>query len=596
MLTTGLAIGIGRKHQPAKILLNMTHTVAQALAKALARHGVTTVFGQSLPSAFFLAAPDEGIRQVVYRTENAGGAMADGFARVTNTTTIVGAQNGPAATLLVPPFAEALKASIPIIGFVQDVPRASRDRNAFQDLDHFELFRGVTKWIRRLEDPARVDEYVDQAFVAANSGRPGPVVLLLPKDLLNEPAGESPSNRTAALRHFPLDPTRPAAEAVSQAAAALASAERPVIIAGGGVHLSGAYEGLAELRDALGAGVATTNMGKGAVDEGHPLSIGVVGNFMAPTSPAHHLRQLITEADVVLLVGSRTNENGTDAWTLLPRGATFIHLDVDPQEIGRNYESIRLVGDAELGLHDLAVSVQGLVDVDVVESRREAVSAAIAEGRAKRIEDCRELRASTQTPMRPERVMWELDQLLTDDAIVVADASYSTIWIAGFLTARRTGQRFVSPRGLAGLGWGLPMALGAKAAYPDKPVVCVVGDGGFGHVWAELETSVREGLPIVLLVLNNSILGFQKHAELSLFKNHTNAIDFVAVDHAAIARAVGANGVRVDTPDELPEVLSAALASGVTTLIELNIEPDAYPPLTLWQGKEDLLLSRPRGA
>lgn len=571
----------------------MTTTVAQALAQALQRHGVTTVFGQSLPSAFFLMAPRHGIRQVVYRTENAGGAMADGYARVTNTTTVVGAQNGPAATLLVPPFAEALKASIPVVGFVQDVPRGSRDRNGFQELDHFELFRGVTKWIRRLDDSARVDEYVDQAFVAANSGRPGPVVLLLPKDLLNEAAGATPSRRSASLRHFPLDPTRPSALAVAHAAEALATAERPVVIAGGGVHLSGAYEALADLRDSLGVGVATTNMGKGAVDETHPLSIGVVGNAMALTSPTYRLRHLITDADVVLLVGSRTNENGTDAWSLLPREATFIHLDVDPQEIGRNYESIRLVGDARLSLEDLAAGVRAIVDEGVAARRRESVEAAIADGRAQRLEDCAEMRASDATPMRPERVMWEVDKLLGDDAIVVSDASYSTIWITGFLTARRAGQRFLSPRGLAGLGWGLPMAIGAKAAHPGSAVVCVVGDGGFGHVWSELETSVRENLPIVLLVLNNSILGFQKHAELSLFQDHTNAIDFVDVDHAAIARAVGARGVRVDRPEQLPAVLSEALSAGVTTLIELTIEPDAYPPMTMWQGKDELLRSRP---
>ena len=158
--------------------------VGEALARALRRHGVTEAFGQSLPSAFFLAAAARGIRQISYRTENAGGAMADGYARVSNRVTVVGAQNGPAATLLVPPFAEALKASVPVVGLVQDVASSGRDRNAFQELDHFELFRGCVKWIRQLTDPARVDDYVDMAITAATTGRPGPAVLLLPKDIL----------------------------------------------------------------------------------------------------------------------------------------------------------------------------------------------------------------------------------------------------------------------------------------------------------------------------------------------------------------------------------------------------------------------------
>ena len=149
-------------------------TVADALAGALARHGVSSVFGQSLPSALFLATPKAGIRQIAYRTENAGGAMADGFARISGRIGVVAAQNGPAATLLVPPMAEALKASVPLLALVQDVPTGNRDRNAFQEFDHRTLFASCTKWVRSLDDPARVDEYVDAAMTAACSSRPGP--------------------------------------------------------------------------------------------------------------------------------------------------------------------------------------------------------------------------------------------------------------------------------------------------------------------------------------------------------------------------------------------------------------------------------------
>ena len=559
--------------------------VAEALARALRRHGITQVFGQSLPSAFFLAAPGEGIRQISYRTENAGGAMADGYARTSNRIGVVGAQNGPAATLLVPPLAEALKASVPVLALVQDVPSTGRDRNAYQELDHFELFRGVTKWVRQLSDPARVDDYADLAITAATTGRPGPAVLLLPKDVLIAPVPEAAVRppRHTELGRFPLDRTRPDGAAVARAADLLAAAQRPLVIAGGGIHLSGATAALAGLQEAAALPVATTTMGKGAVDERHPLSAGVIGSFMGPASPAHHLRDLVTSADVILLAGTRTNENGTDAWRLLPPRATYIAIDVDGTEVNRNYDALRLVGDARLALADLSAEL-GQRDLSSQAARRPGVAAAIAAGRAGFARDAAPMLTCDQSPVRPERVMAELDGLLGDDAIVVADASYATIWMASHLRARRAGQRFISPRGLAGLGWGLPLALGARAARPDAPVVCIAGDGGLAHVWAELETAVRERLAVTVIVLNNSILGFQKHAELFSFGAHTSAIDFAPVDHAAIARAVGATGLRVEAASDIRPALEKALASGGVTVLDVVTDPDARPPITAWAG------------
>jgi acetolactate synthase I/II/III large subunit len=564
--------------------------VAEALARALRRHGVTEVFGQSLPSAFFLAAPGQGIRQISYRTENAGGAMADGYARASNRVTVVGAQNGPAATLLVPPFAEAYKASVPVVGFVQDVATSGRDRNAFQELDHVELFRGCTKWVRQLTDPARVDDYVDMAITAATTGRPGPAVLLLPKDILVAPVPEAPAPlpRSAVLGSFPLDRTRPDGAAVRRAADLIASARRPLVIAGGGIHLSGAAAALAGLQEAASLPVATTTMGKGAVDEQHPLSVGVTGSFMARTSPAHHVRELVTSADVVLLAGTRTNENGTDGWRLLPPEAAYIAIDIDGSEANRNYDAVRLIGDARLAVEDLREELGGR-DLSLRSGQRACLAAAIADGRARYAADAAPLLTSAQSPLRPERVMAELDALLTSEAIVVADASYASIWVACHLRARTAGQRFISPRGLAGLGWGLPLALGAKAARPDAPVICVAGDGGFAHVWAELETAVRERLAVTVIVLNNSILGFQKHAELYNFGAHTSAIGFQPVDHAAIARAVGATGVRVETAAEIGPALEKALVSDSVTLLDVLTDPDAYPPITAWAGHEATL-------
>lgn len=559
--------------------LKTPNTVAHAVIRAMKRHGVDCTFGQSLPTMIQLSAEHGGIKQIAYRTENAGGYMADAYARVSGKPGIVTAQNGPAAALLVAPLGEALKASIPVIALVQDVSRLHQDKNAFQDLDHVAMFTPVAKWVRRVGDASRVDDYVDQAFAMACSGRPGPVVLLLPADLLLEPAVETA--RRACLGQFPLDPVVASPDSVQRAAELLAKAKRPVVIAGGGVHLSHAHLALTRLMDEAYLPVATTVMGKGSVDERHPLSVGVVGYFMGPNGATRYQRDVIAQADVVLLVGNRTNQNGTDSWQLYPKDATFIHLDIDGTEVGRNYEAVRLIGDARLTLDTLADAL-GRMDLSLRKSARTALESSILKAKEHYLKESESVRLSSQTPIRPERVMFELQKRLTPNSIVVADASYSSIWIANCLTSLSSGMRFITPRGLAGLGWGFPMALGAKVARPASEVFCLVGDGGFGHVWSELETARRMGIKVTLLLLNNGILGYQKHAENVKFGEHTSAVDFFPVDHAAIARSCGCHGVRLSDPAQLAQTLEDASRSEVTTLIEIMTDENAFPPITFY--------------
>jgi acetolactate synthase I/II/III large subunit len=557
--------------------LSVFNTVAHAIAAALQRHGIETLFGQSLPTMLCLACEQAGMRQVVYRTENAGGYMADGHARISGKPSIVTAQNGPAATLLVAPLAEALKVSVPIIALVQDVNRDHTDKNAFQDLDHIALFAPVAKWVRRVTEASRVEDYIDQAFAIACSGRPGPVVLMLPADLLLEQAPVQ--LRKANLGHYPLDRSLAAPDAVAKAAALLSRAKRPVVIAGGGVLLSRAASELCRLQDEAYLPIATTVMGKGSVDENHPLSIGVATYFMGPNGSTRYLRSLISDADVVLLVGTRTNQNGTDSWKLYPKHATFIHIDVDGIEVGRNYEAVRLVGDARLTLGLLADKLAES-NLSVRLNARAELEGKIAAGKKRYLEESRSVRESAARPIRPERVMEELQRQLTADDTVVADASYSSIWISNFLTAKRPGMRFITPRGLAGLGWGFPMAMGARLAQKEGEVFCVVGDGGFGHVWSELETASRMNIKVILLVLNNGILGFQKHAENVKFGAHTTAVDFAPVYHVSVAHACGCDGVRVENPADLALAFAAARKFPKTTLIEVMCDQDAYPPIT----------------
>ncbi|MFI6214962.1 acetolactate synthase catalytic subunit [Nocardia brasiliensis] len=565
----------------------MPTTVATAIAESLRARGIAEFFGQSLPSLLVLAAEDLGIRQIVYRTENAGGTMADGFARVSRHCSVVVAQNGPAATLLVPPLTEAAKVSIPVVAFIQDVPSPIRNKNAFQEIDHQSLFSGCAKWFDRLDDPDRVHEYLDAAFRAATSGRPGPAVLMLPKDILDQPAPPVPTSHYPGPPEFPLDRIRPPADAVRGAAELLARARRPLVVAGGGTIASDAGAALARLSELAALPVATTPMGKGALPDTAELSVGVIGNYMGPHGVSHGMRDWIAGVDVVLFAGSRTNENGTDGWTLFPDDATFIHLDIDPAEIGRNYPSLRLVGDVRAGLDDLTAALREL-DLSERSAGRAAVTAQIARSRAAFETTTAAVRTATSEPLRPERIADEISALLPDDAIVVADASYSSIWVANYIRATTHSQRFLLPRGMAGLGWGLPLALGAKAARPSAPVLCVVGDGGFAHCWSELETAVRENLDVVVVVLNNAILGFQKHAEIVQFGRPTSAVELGHVDHAQIATACGARGQTIHNDVELREALSKAIVDPTTTVLDVYTDPDAYPPITGWDTAQAL--------
>ncbi len=298
------------------------------------------------------------------------------------------------------------------------------------------------------------------------------------------------------------------------------------------------------------------------------------------------MRGIIEGADVVLLVGTRTNQNGTDSWTLYPDGARYIHLDIDGAEIGRNYEAFRLAGDARLTLAALT---------DRLEGRRSAlpdIERRIAEARERHAGDIAPVLHSNASPIRPERLMADMQTVLTPETIVVTDASYSTLWVACYLRALAPGMRFVTPRGLAGIGWGLPLAIGAKVARPESPVLCVVGDGGFAHVWAELETLARTRTPIVLTVLNNGVLAYQRDAEDVKFADHTSAVYFAPVDHAEIARACGCRGVRVETASDYLPALTEALSFDGATVIDVIVDAEAYPPITMFDGLDDIRRAR----
>jgi acetolactate synthase-1/2/3 large subunit len=368
---------------------------------------------------------------------------------------------------------------------------------------------------------------------------------------------------------------------LAQACRTLLSAKRPLVVAGGGIHLSGAADALARLQQEWQIPVATTNMGKGAVDESHPLSMGVIGYAMGSRSPSRFLRDYVESADCVLFIGNRTNENGTASWTLFDKDAAFIHIDVDPDELGRNYPCLRLLGDARDTLTALLEEGPAL-GFNNAHPEAGKIRETIAAARAAHARELAPFLVRDRVPMRPECLLKELDACV-GDVTWVADASYSSLWLAQFVGVRRAGQRFVTPRGIGGLGWGLPLAIGAKLAEPGRTVIAVVGDGGFAHCWAELETARRHGLPVIVVVLNNGMLGFQRDAEISRFGSHTSVCEFGPIDHVAIARACGCDGRHLRTPDEIREVVYDALRSAVPFVIDAHVSQDAFPPITAFE-------------
>jgi acetolactate synthase-1/2/3 large subunit len=292
----------------------------------------------------------------------------------------------------------------------------------------------------------------------------------------------------------------------------------------------------------------------------------------------------VRNADFVLFVGSRTNENGTASWSLFPDSATYAQIDIDPEEVGRNYPALRLAGDAHATLEALCELLERHADrADCVARERQAKFAPeFAQARNAHALELAPYAQAELTPMRPERVLAEMARI-EGDVVWVADASYASIWLVQYIQSKRPGTRFLSPRGIAGLGWGMPMAVGAKLARPDARVVCLTGDGGFAHCWAELEAARRHGVAVTVVVLNNGVLGFQINAEESRFGTHTGVCHFGPIDHVAIARACGCDGRMVQTAEELREALESAASADSPFVIDVKTDPAAFPPLTAFE-------------
>jgi acetolactate synthase-1/2/3 large subunit len=556
---------------------------AEAFVRMLQLHGVRHVFGlcgdTSLPLYDALYCLDHGITHVLARDERSAAYMAAAYARVTGRVGVCEGPSGGGATYILPGVVEANESSIPVLAVTTDIARASRGRYVLTELDQEALFRPLTKWNRAIERADKIPETVRAAFRHMTSGRPGAAHIGLPFDVQRDPVDEAAVHADPAAGTYPARRTAPEPAAIEAAARALLSAKRPLLICGGGPVIAGAEAEPCALAELLEAPVATTISGQGSIAEDHPLALGVVGS----NGGTPQTRALVDQADLVIFVGCRAGSVTTERWRHpTPGSVRVVHIDVDPAVIGANYPTeAALVGDARLALGALRDEVARHLD----EPRERPFGRdLVASAKGDKFAAFQELARSDETPIRPERIVAALQDLLPKDALIVADAGTPCPYFSAYYQFREAGRRFISNRAHGALGYALPASLGAQIGRPGAKCVAVMGDGSFGFASGELETIGRLALPITMVVVANAAFGWIKAGQRSGFGERYFGVDFTPGQHARIAEAYGIRAWRVEDPADLTPALAKALEAGAPTLVDVVTQPlhEARAPVSEW--------------
>ena len=547
-------------------------TGARFLAETVHGYGLTHVFFMPyiVPRAL-MEMERLGIRRIQTHGEKAAAYMADAYARVRRGPGLCMAQSVGALNLAAG-LQDAALACSPVIAITGRELLRNQQRHAYQEMDHSGPFSAVTKYSGYVSGPAYLPQHLRQAFRAAVSGTPGPAhldlegiagqaVVDVEADL--EVCIESTFSRTP--------PFRPQAGdgEIGAALALLAQARRPVIVAGGGVTASGARAELVALAEKLSIPVATALNAKAMFPADHPLAVGVPGSYSRACA-----NQTLCEADLVFFIGSHTGGQVTNNFTLPPQGTPVIQLDINPAELGRNYPAaLGLQGDVQATLGRMLALADAVPSRDGWIGRVQALVAEWKAGVAEQVN-------AESLPMRPERLCRELSDHLPTDAIFVSDTGHSGIWTGTMLDLQHPEQSYIRCAG--SLGWGLPAAMGAKCAAPERPVLCFTGDGGIWYHLSELETAVRCGIHTVTVVNNNHSLNQEKRGVENIYGGQTPGSDelwlFPESDFAAIAESMGCLGLTVERPSELAPALERAFAAKRPALIDVKTDVEGIAP------------------
>jgi acetolactate synthase-1/2/3 large subunit len=562
-----------------------TRIASYLLAEYLERLGVEVIFGLCGHTviAFLDALGKSKIRFVSTRHEQIAAHAADGYARASGKPGVLLTHLGPGLTNAATGVANAALDSIPMVVIAGDVPSHYFGRHPHQEInlhldgDQFEIYRPFCKRIYRVDRPADLPRIVERAFHLSQSGRPGPVLVDVPMDIFS---ADLPVD---AFVKQPAPMVRPAItpEAVERILDALASARSPVLYAGGGVLSSGATGELAALAEALEIPVAHSLMGKGCMREDHPLLLGMTGFWGTPIA-----NEMCRTADLILAIGTRLAEASSSSWDprytfAIPPGR-LMHIDIDPAEIGRNFPTeFGVVADAKQALGELARAAQGRSHRPRGDLRNR-----IRLGRGEFAAHWAHQWSSDQFPMRPERILAEVRKAVPEDGFIITDVGWNKNGVGQQFPITVPGT-FITPSGLATMGFGPAAVLGVKMARPDRAAVALIGDGAFGSNPSVVATAMEANTPVVWVVMDNSafgtIAGLEKmHYGWSfgcLFERNGQPY---TVDYAAIARGFGARGISICSAGELGPALRDALASDLPTVIQVPMENAPTPTPGYW--------------
>ena len=562
-----------------------TRIAAYQMTDYLERLGVEVVFGLCGHTVIGLldALGKSRIRFVSTRHEQIAAHAADGYARATGKPGVMLSHLGPGLTNAATGVANAALDSIPMVVIAGDVQSYFRGRhphqevNLHQDGDQFAIYRPFCKRVYRVESAADLPRVLERAFHLSQTGRPGPVLVDVPMDVFS---ADLPVD---AFSKVPAEMARPTIDAAtaSRIVEALARAERPVLYAGGGVLSGRATAELAALAEALEVPVAHTLMGKGCLHENNPLLLGQTGFWGLPVA-----NDTCRNADVIVAIGTRLAEANSSSWdprfTFCIPPTTLIHIDADAAEIGRNYPTeLGVVADAKAALGALVAAAKGVKHRDRGRLRED-----IARGRKEFAANWAHHWTSDQFPMRPERILSDLRKAVPEDGFIVTDVGWNKNGVAQQFPITVPGT-FITPSGLATMGFGPAAVLGVKLAHPDRAAVSLVGDGGFSSNPAVVATAMEADLPVVWLVMDNCAFGTIAGLEEMHYGTTFGCVferrgEVYRTDYAAMARSFGARGVAINSADELYPALVEALASNLPTVIQAPMENAPTPTPGHW--------------
>jgi len=531
----------------------------QAIVEVMKKEGVTKVFG--VPGESYLNVLDAMYEEpqlefISARQEGGASFMAEAYAKTTGDVGVCTATRGPGATNLSVGLHTAYQDSTPLVALIGQVEKKFKDREAFQEVEFSSYFSHLCKWSVEIDDAKRIPELLHRAFHVARSGRPGPVVVSLPEDMQDEMVED---NNYDSIK---VNPIRPNRESIKEINEALKQAEKPVIIAGGGVILSKATENLIKFSEAMQIPVATAFRRFHAFPNTHGNYIGALG-----LGARKGLQKYILESDLVIALGTKFSQMTTDDYTLINEQSKLIHVDISPDVIGKVYKpDIPVVSDVNELLKDLLEMIQQEKNPERTEMLKEANGHYVDFSTPKQLSESQEGFADMK------QIICDLKENLPDDAIITSDAGNFFSWISRYYRYGKD-EMYLGPTSGA-MGYGMPSAIGAKIAEPDKKVVSISGDGGFMMTVQEFETAVRYNTPIISLVINNNKYGTIRAHQEGKFPNRVIGTNLTNPDFSELARNFGGYGIKVDNNDDFPKALKEAMQNDKPTLIEVTVNPE----------------------